>query len=43
MQFIVEDKAKNEDEEDSDEYEEDNNEEIPTKITKSQFKKFYIK
>ena len=43
MQFIVEDKAKNEDEEDSDEYEEENNEEIPSKITRSQFKKFYIK
>ena len=43
MQFIVEDKAKNEDEDYSDEYEEENNEEIPSKITRSQFKKFYIK
>ena len=43
MQFIVEDKAKNEDEDYSDEYEEENNEGIPSKITRSQFKKFYIK
>ena len=43
MQFIVEDKKKNEDEDESDEYEEENNEGIPSKITRSQFKKFYIK
>ena len=38
-----EDKQYYEDEDESDEYEEENNEGIPSKITRSQFKKFYIK